>query len=271
MRTASLLTAGALALGSTFAFTGCDSASSGDGERATVRFERAGTSTMGKNEAAGELVITGSNGTLTITDLRFIVQHFKLEGDDDACERADHDDDECGEFESGPAFVNLPLGSGGVTVATGEVPAGTYSKLKFKVKDLNLDASDDDDDEEDDEAAERAALQRVAQEVRAAFPNWPRDASMVIVGTFQPTNGTARPFTAFFDAELKVERRLQPPVTVDGTTSLTVEIDPRLWLLTGSGTVLDLSALDYGRTGRVVDLRAKLKDGFSRVRYRRGD
>ena len=274
-----------LALGGALAFAGCDAGSAGTNGPTSVRFERAGSpSALGKT-GADELVIAGANGTLTLTDVRFLVSGFKLDAADAACEHEgndrdddhkrdghDRDDDDCGEFESGPAFVDLPLGAGGVTVASAIVPAGTYTKMKFKVKDLNFDASrDDDHDDADEDSTERAQLRALSASVRAAFPAWPRDASMVIVGTFQPAaGGAARPFTAFFDAEMKVTQRFEPPVTVDGTTGVTVVVDPALWLRDGTG-VLDLSAYDYAATGRVLEFRARLRNGLARVRAHHDD
>ena len=277
-----LLFAGALA-------TGCDSSSGEGANPVSVRFATMpGAAALGKT-AADEIVIAGTNGKLTITDVRFIVSKFKLEdeslacehgdegeddrggrrGDDDRRDGHDDDDDGCGEFESDPFFVDLPLTTGTVSVATTAIPAGSYSKLEFRIKDINLDASDRDDDDErgDDSADDDAALRAVAAEVRAAFPQWPRDASLVVTGTFLPAGSTtARPFTSFFEAEVRVERRLVPPLTVDGPTTLTLDVDPRAWFL-ASGAALDLSAFDYARTGRVVEFKTRVRDGFVRVRH----
>src|SRR5262245_20010245 len=84
-----------------------------DGGRLTIGFE---------NNAATantqELTITGSNGTLTITDIAFIVNEFELERSNDACNRVDNSGpgnnnhlrgEDCEEFEVGPFFVKLPL------------------------------------------------------------------------------------------------------------------------------------------------------------------
>jgi hypothetical protein len=130
------------------------------------------------------------------------------------------------------------------------------------VKDLDLD--DDDDDRPE-------SLQNLRRMIRdAGFANWPEDASMVVVGTFTPTGGTARPFTVFFEARIKMEMDLEPPLLVtESMRTITIDIDPTLWFRTFAGTVVDLSAFDFATTRKVPKLEAKFEDGFSRIRFDR--
>ncbi|MGH7483125.1 MAG: hypothetical protein ACRELV_13295 [Longimicrobiales bacterium] len=210
-------------------------------------------------QASGDesLTIAGSNGVLTITDIRLIVSEFELKREDeDECDddASGGDDDACEEFEGGPAFVDVPLAGGSVVVVSQAVPAGTYDELEFEVEDL--------EDDEDDEDAQRIA--EVMAEVRAAFPEWPEEASLLVEGSFQPEGGEARSFRAFFEAEIEVERELVPPLVVDagGSPDVTVELDAARWFLDGQGRVLDLSQFDFEMTGRVVEFEVEIEEGI---------
>ena len=157
----------------------CDS-STGPGGRGNValRFSTVPSSRLLGNVVAtdpslttDQLTLTGTNGTLVIDDIRFIVEEMKLRSSDanSACVddgvedekdgdvvtsgnslRNDNDqndsEDEC-EFEGGPFVVDLPL-EGNTTVTTENVPAGTYDSFTFKIDDLE----GDDEDEADDRA-----------------------------------------------------------------------------------------------------------------------
>lgn len=249
-----------------FALSGCDNpAGSGASGNVAVRFatsspssstSRASLSVSGSG--AEELVVSGSNGTLTITDVRFIVSEFKLERAEGECDGLEGDaEDACEKFEAPPAFIDLPLSAGAVIAATQEVPAGRYEELKFEAEDIDF------DEEEDDEKG--AAIRTLAQSVRAEFPDWPEDASMIVVGTFTPTGGQPVAFTTFFEAEIKVEKEFDPALVIDDANkAVTVEVDPSAWFLSGD-TVIDLSAFDFARTGQVVEFEAKMDDGFTKI------
>jgi hypothetical protein len=215
--------------------------------------------------AADELVVTGSNGTLRIDDLRMIVSEFELERASGSCAALrgegrddDEDDDdegeECDEFESGPFLLDLALGGGATTVATDAVPEGNYSAVKFEVEDLEVD--------DDDDAKEQRSFQDILGTLRQSYPAFPPRASMVVHGSFTPTGGTAQPFTVYLRAELEIERELVPPLSVPGDNALTVTVDPATWF-TSSGRVVNLAALD----GRTVEM--ELRSGFKHARGER--
>ncbi|HET9985588.1 MAG TPA: hypothetical protein VFQ38_18445 [Longimicrobiales bacterium] len=213
------------------------------------------------------LVVTGSNGTLTITRIVMVVSKFALKGEHD-CVRADSTHQEHGEherdcrFRGKPFLLDLPLGGGDVSVATDAVPAGTYDELKFKVRDLHEDADDDDD------AHEQAGLAEVRAALKQAFPDVPDAASMVVTGTFTPTGGTAKPFTTYFRAEVEVEMPIDPPLVVPaggGSPTVTVHLDPTRWFERSSDRVLDLSAFD----GRLLPFEADMHVGFERCDHDR--
>ena len=237
----------------------------GDGGRVSVRFATRSAGQLSANLVSGgdarllsDLVVTGTNGTLVIEDIRFIVQELELESsdeirncdDDDDDEYDDDDnilvagrdddeeDDEC-EFEGGPFIVDLNL-DGATTISTGDVPPGTYDRLEFEVEDLEVD-----DDDEDDEASKYSA---VLAEMRAAYPNFPSRASLVVKGT---QNG--QPFIVYFRSDIEVSQAISPPLVVPGDDVITIDLDPALWFKNG-GQVLNLLALN----GRLIDIG----DGF---------
>jgi len=249
----------------------CDgSTGPGKGGNVAVKFSTGTTSSVSANlmsngdlAARSDLTITGTNGTLVIDDIRFIVEELELRSSEttSACnddeEENEHDDDfrvaadgrsgsnddeddnegedEC-EFEGGPFLVDLPLENGNATITTENVPAGTYDFLKFKIDDLEADDEDD-----DDEVANTPAL---LSQIRAVYPDFPSRASMVVHGT---QNGT--PFTVYFRSKIKVKQAISPPLVVPGDPSVTVHLDPSMWFKVGN-QVLNLATLN----GRLVDL-----------------
>ena len=197
---------------------------------------------------AGTLTVAGANGTLSITDIRLVVAEFEVDGDDDVnrCGTTGGGDD-CEDFEAGPLFVDLPLDGDVVAVSTGDIPAGTYREVEFEVEDLE-------DDEED--PAERARIDALLAQIRAQFADWPRDASMLVTGTFTPAGGgAARPFRVFYEAEIEIEIPLVPPLVVtEGSADRQVEIlldVPSLFRV--GGNVVDLSQVN----GRLLELEMR--------------
>ncbi len=198
------------------------------------------------------LFIQGSNGTLKITDVYFVVDEFELEriddgDDDDPCEGLEGQaEEDCEdqhevneEFEMGMSFVQLPIGQDVLEINTTAIEEGVYDKLDFEID--NLDTDEDDSPEEI--AEQEAVLQAIAD---AGYQNWPEDASMVIEGVFAPTQGEEVPFTAYAEAEVSIEMTLNPPLNIsDGSPqTLTVSINPENWFTHTDGTVVDLSQYD---------------------------
>lgn len=250
-RTTQILTAFALPL----VLAACGtSAGLGDGDQVAVAFGTsaptvASASTSGvaiRPAQADALRIEGSNGVLELTTVAFVVEELELDCDDDHS-------GPCADFETEPAFLDLPLGSGVVEVTNRRIPAGTYDELEFEIEDLD-----------DDDGRDRSAL---LGEIRERFPAFPRDASMVVEGAFTPNGGDAQPFQVFFDAEVEVELDLRPPLVVDADgaadRTLVVDVQPGRWFLRGDGSVRDLSAAD----GYLVELEVEIEDGFVEVEF----
>jgi hypothetical protein len=215
------------------------------------------TQTSSRSADSDPLTLTGSNGTLKISDIRLIVDKVKLKQDTD---RTGEDGTEV-EIEQEveverPEFLDLPLREAEVSpVAGGNVPPGTYNEFEFEVDDL------DDDD---------GTNQGLRQDIRDEFPNWPEDASMIVVGTFTPTDGSSESFTAYFEAEIEVERMLSTPleVTDDGfSRELVVKLDPARWFEQADGTIQDLSQFDFEETGQLVEFEAEFEEGVAEIEY----
>lgn len=273
LRALSLSLLSALAL--VFLFTGCDSLTSSEestSSQVRLQFSTATsstqTSTLAAKSSADRFVVEGTNGTLTITDVRFIVEKFKLEKADDACDALEGEDEEaCEEFEAPPSFVDLPLDGSVAPVAAADIPAGIYEELEFEVEDIDIDEEAD----EDDGGAEFAAL---VTEIRAAYPDWPEDASMVIEGTFTPTGGSAQPFMTFAEAELEVEMEFDTPLEITeagASEAVTVNVAPELWFANADGSVIDLSAYDFGPSEELLEFELKMKEGFTSVEREEDD
>jgi hypothetical protein len=219
---------------------------------ASAQLAPAGSASL--SAAAGQLVLNGDNGVLTLTDLRAVVARFRLRGDDDVnrCEDNGGGDD-CDDFNVGPLFINLPF-DGVVTVDAGSVKPGTYDEVEFRVKNLD---DDDDDSNSDDDAGEAARTAALLQQIRAEIPNWPQKASMMVSGTFQPrangTLGAAQPFRVFVRAELRTRVPLNPPLVLTETSAapqVTITLDPAVLFRSGT-QVANLAASN----NQLIELR----------------
>ena len=222
--------------------------------------------TSGPSLVAGPpMTISGTNGTLTIEEIRLIVAEAELDGDDDACED-DLPGEDCAKFEAPPRFLDLPLDGDPIQAFVGVVPQGTYDELEFEIEDLE-------DDEDDTQfAAEIAALR---EDILAEFPDWPRKATALVVGSFEAVGGGTTDFRVYIEAEIEIERALVPPLVVgpDGTTGadITVDIRPDIWFSLSDGSVLDLSDYDYDDTGMVLEFELEMEDGFTELEIDRDD
>lgn len=243
---------------------GCDSSSTdlGTDESAAstaVQFKTV-TGESGKMATSADedtLKIEGSNGTLRIDDIRFIVAEFELEREDDDDNSGD---EQWEEFEFDPFFVDLPLGNDEViSMGESDIPAGLYKELEFEIEDLDLEG---DDDEEE--------YQELAEEIRAEFNDWPDEASMVITGTFAPADGDERTFKVYAEAEIEIEREFEPALEItagDIEKILTVRINPPRWFERSDGTVLDLSQYDWDETESLLEFEAEFEDGVEEIEF----
>lgn len=250
-------TLGILGVATTLVLAGCDGSTAAD-PNITLAF--ASPAVAGASEATPQgLSITGTNGTLLITDIRLVVDELELERDD----VADCDDDiepdpaGCEEFELRVFPVDVPLGTGVITIANDRLAPGTYDEIEFEAKDLEVDANDPDD------ASRAARIAEVLAQLRQTFPDWPAKASMVVIGTFTPTGGAPQAFKVYFEADVDVETQLATPIVIDGTsTGVTIDLRPDLWFRNEDGTVRNLALLDFGTTGLSVEFEVEFERGI---------
>lgn len=198
------------------------------------------------------LIIEGTNGTLRINDIRFIVAEFELDPSD-----VDEDSTEIEEFESNPFFVDLPLGEDTLGLANSDIQAGFYEELEFEVENLDFD--------EEEEDAEHQAL---ADSIRSEFADWPNEASMVLLGTFTPSDGDQKSFKVFAEAEIEVELEFDPPleVTEDNMQQVVlIQINPARWFERSDGTVLDLTDYDWDQHQQLLEFEAEFENGVEKI------
>jgi hypothetical protein len=245
------------------ALIGCDSAGpSTDGGEVKVSFSTtspsAKSTTSLSNADPDSLVLSGSNGTLQIADIRLIVDKVKVnqDTDDEGSDGTEVEIEREVEVER-PRFLDLPLRESEISpVAAGDVPAGTYNELEFEIDDLDDDTN--------------GGTQELLADIREEFSNWPKDASMIVVGTFVSSEGTATSFATYFEAEIEVAQALTPPVEVTSggfSRELIVRLDPARWFERGDGTVKDLAQFDYEKTGTVKELEAEFGEGVAEIEY----
>lgn len=220
-----------------------DNSSSKAGTRANISSEH------------DSLVVEGDNGTLQINDIRFIVEEFELEPADD--DHANNAESEIEEFEAEPFFVDLPLSEDTMSLADSEIQAGLYEELDFEVENLDMDDNDEGD-----------GHQSLASTIREEFPDWPDDASMVIIGTFTPSDGDPQSFKVFAEAEIEIEREFERPLEVTDNNSqhvVSIRINPVDWLQRSDGTVINLTEYDWDEHQELLEFEAEFEDGVKEI------
>lgn len=207
---------------------------------------------------AQDIVVTGSNGTLTITDIRLVVDQLELEAvETPDCESDGEDEAGCEEFEIGPLAAQVPVNGDLVTIASDQIQPGSYDELELEVEDLEV------DDGESDDAGEADALSALLETLRDTYEDWPANASMVVVGTFTPTGGAPQEFRTYFSAELEIELEFATPLVIeDANRVVMVDVNPEEWFVNSDGTVDDLSQADFATTGEVVDFELEMENGM---------
>jgi len=219
--------------------------------------------------AVAALPIEGTNGTLTLDGAWLVVTKVKLEQAEETCEGTGDDDDDIAagvafhdgpglgddddgrgddcDTALGPFFVEVPLEEEGSAEISVAVVPGVYEEIEL-VTGVPRDSAGAD----------------LLAEIRADVPDWPADASLLVVGSFTPTGGDPVPFRVYFHARLEVEQEFEDePLVVEegGDLTVTVVIDPSRWFVGPDGTVDDLSAFDFDTTGEVVEFGLRAREG----------
>ncbi|MDT8369639.1 MAG: hypothetical protein RQ745_10565 [Longimicrobiales bacterium] len=241
----------------------CDDSPSSMGPGASgdvaIRFLSGAPASSASSSGPMAAPVTGTNGALEITSLHVIVAELEFEGTNGACgsTSGDDDDEDCFEVELPPRLVEIPLDGTPLAVVTTELPAGLYNEFELEIEDLE-------DDEDDTEFAQEIAA--LEAEILAAFPNWPKEGTIRVEGTFTPNDGTPEPFVVFVDGEVELELDLVPALEIadSGTSNriLDVVLFPERWFVRGDGSVIDLTEFDFETTGQLLELEVEIEDGF---------
>lgn len=257
-----------LALAAAVGLAACDSTGPSSGVQVAFRTAGGGSANIsgasaslsGTPEASAAISFQGSNGTLELNTAHLVVTDFQLKRTNDTCDSSGTGNP-CEEFRGGPQFVELPLDGGTTVSVSQQVPADSYRRLEFEVDDL----------EDDDEGEDHQAEQELLQDIRSQFADWPQDGSLRVTGTFTPSDGSApRDFTAYFEAEIEIEREFPSPLVVEegsGNRTVSVTVDPSVWFTRTDGSVVDLSQYDFESTGSVAEFELEMESGFTQFSF----
>jgi len=183
-------------------------------------------------------------------------------GDDDCSRHREKRRDRKGRvFEAGPVLVDLPLDGGVISLLEGEVPAGSYRELELEI------------DRPNDRKPSHEAF-------REEHPDWPRNASIRVRGTYDPGTGP-QAFDVFLNIELDLELEFDEPIVIEedsagitGPVEVTLSIDVNRWFVGRDGLFFDPRALsaDHALRERVArNIRFSFKAYWDRDhRGRRG-
>ncbi len=262
----------AVALLLVFGLTACDVLAPGNESRVGVVFKipLQGSAAISDATASVEsslevnrvLRISGSNGSLDLHAVHFIVDDLTLKEAGADCDSAE-DEDSCEDDGEGPTIAELLVNDDedqvDVTALVEGLEAGEIT-LEVEDADGNTDEAADDDDE----------WQQFLEDLLSRFGNWPKNGSLRVSGTFTPadTSDSPRDFTVYFGTETRIEKELPRPLVIDDGTenqTVTVFVDPAIWFTRPDGSVMDLSQHDYATTGSVADLEIPLRNGFTEI------
>lgn len=173
---------------------------------------------------APESYTDDAGNTLTYDRVQIVFREVELENEshDGGCQNPAGEDG-CEEVNIGPFLVDLPLGEPGASrVFTAPVPAGTYDKVEFQIREPN-------DDPED-------------QAFLAQHPEF-ANISLRVQGSY---NGTPFEFTSALEADL--ELALTTPIVLgeSAETDLTLLVNLDAWFRSADGTLLDPASADAG-------------------------
>jgi hypothetical protein len=187
------------------------------------------------NSAAFDVTVSGGGNTVVITKAQLVLRDIKLKETTATCTDAAGVED-CATIHVGPALIDLPLTTDGVTSLSASVPEGTYRRVQLKIHKPSDDA---------DDAAFKTA--------NPAFAN----ISIRVEGTF---NGQAFVFTSALTEN--VELNFNPEIVIDADNqNITVQVDIASWFKNGSA-VIDPRTANNGQPNENLvrnNIRASLR------------
>ena len=243
MRTNALFLLSLLGAASTLACA--DGTGPKSGQPMSVSFTTSGTAgaslSRSLDPAAPSFSTTGTADVLTISKAQVVVARMELERVDAACtsdeavgdDEHENENDDCEELQLAPSIVDLPVGPNSTVVnaITVNIPEGSYSELKAKVRAL------------------RSTGRRSSAAFVAAHPEFD-GVDIRVEGTF---NGA--PFVYTGSVSANVERHFSPPLVVGATPlNVTVDVDLANWFKDRSGALIDPSTAKPGTVnGTIVE------------------
>ena len=217
------------------------------GQPISVSFTTSGTAgaslSRSLDPAAPSFASTGTADVLTISKAQVVVARMELERVDAACtsdeavgdDEHENENDDCEELQPAPSIVDLPVGPNSTVVnaITVNIPEGSYSELKAKVRALRS----------------INGRGRGSAAFIAAHPEFD-GVDIRVEGTF---NGT--PFVYTGSVSANVERHFSPPLVVGAAPlNVTVDVDLANWFKDRSGAVIDPSTAKPGTVnGTIVE------------------
>jgi hypothetical protein len=208
-----------------------------------------------------ELEAVRENGSRENTDGAAAMWWCWGDDDDDCSHHREKRRDRKGRvFEAGPILVDLPLDGGVISMLEGEVPAGSYRELELEI------------DRPNDRKPSHEAF-------RQEHPDWPRNASIRVRGTFDPGTGP-QVFDVFLNVELDLELEFDEPLVIEedaegvtGPVEVTLAIDVNRWFVGRNGLLIDPRALsaDHALRERVArNIQLSFKAYWDRDHRRHG-
>ncbi|MBI4521877.1 MAG: hypothetical protein HY701_13650 [Gemmatimonadetes bacterium] len=182
-------------------------------------------------------VSDGAGRAVLIQQVQFVLTEAKLEwnSSNGPCTQGSAG---CQDFMAGPVLVDLPLDGSLARLVEDVIPEGIYKELDLKIE-----------EPDDDNAPTRAFWAR--------HPDWPRDRSVRVRGTFDARDGRGpQPFDVFVKIGTSLDLKLEPNWIVSPelpSLNLTVLVDVQNWFRSPDGTLMDPRAIhtDSNIGGRV--------------------
>ena len=193
-------------------------------------------------EPGEPLILDGGNGTLRVDSILLLVGRVRIEAGEDACTTPTAPS--CITFGD-VGLVPLPLTFDPHVVRSATVADPTrLTTIRFEVRPLGQ------------------LEEAVVADVRAARPLWPDSAAALVTGTFRRPGELPIPYRSYVLASFELGASIVGSAPRADALTFIIAANPLAWFSRPKGEVLELSYFDHSTTGRFVDLRQILEDGF---------
>lgn len=188
------------------------------------------------------LILDGTNGTLRVDSILLLVGRVRIDDGENACTPPTASP--CVTFGD-IGLVPLPLAFDPHVVRSIDVSDVTpLTTIRFEVRPLGQ------------------IEESVASDVRATHPEWPDSAAALVTGTFRRAGDAPAPFRSYLLASFEMAAPILGPAPRADSLTFIIAANPLAWFSRPKGEVLELSYFDHATTGRFVDFRQIMEDGF---------